>query len=113
MDQLLTPRGLVLTLASFFGRGGSGWTRFDSGREVAVVGVCCFLFGPVCLCYLCCCFFFVWGLLDTCPFLGSLWITGVCCGLIVGLTLWGTYLGGAWVSVRPERGGGVFCVWLF
>ena len=38
MDQLLTPRGLVLTLASFFGRGGSGWTRFDSGREV-VVGV--------------------------------------------------------------------------
>ena len=25
----------------------------------------------------------------------------------------GTYIGGAWVSVRPERGGGVFCVWLF
>ena len=52
MDQLLTPRGLVLTLASFFGRGGSGWTRFDSGREVAVVGGCCFLFGAVCLYYL-------------------------------------------------------------
>ena len=38
MDQLLTPRGLVLTLASFFWERGRGLTRFDSGREV-VVGV--------------------------------------------------------------------------
>jgi len=87
-------------------------TRFDSGREVAVVGGCCFCLGR-CVCAIYVVVFFLWGLLDTCPFLGSLWITGVCCGLIVGLTLWGTYLGGAWVSVQPERGGGVFCVWLF
>ena len=63
MDQLLTPRGLVLTLASFFGRGGSGWTRFDSGREVAVVGSwwVLFLFGAVCLCCLFCVCFFLCG----------------------------------------------------
>ena len=63
MDQLLTPRGLVLTLASFFGRGGSGWTRFDSGREVVVGWWLLFLFGAVCggvfvLFVLLC--FFVW-----------------------------------------------------
>ena len=57
MDQLLTPRGLVLTLASFFGRGGSvGLIRFDSGREVVVgVGVV-FVWGGV-LCYLFYCVF--------------------------------------------------------
>ena len=60
MDQLLTPRGLVLTLASFFwergewldpvrlrARGSGGWWLL-------------FLFGAVCLCYLCCSFF-LWG----------------------------------------------------
>ena len=59
MDQLLTPRGLVLTLASFFGRGGSvGLIRFDSGREVEVaVLVVVVFFLAVCLCYLFCCFF--------------------------------------------------------
>jgi hypothetical protein len=110
VDQLLTPRGLVLTLASFFGRGGVVLTRFDSGREVAVVH--CGLFGPVCLCYLFCCFF-LWGDYLTLALFGDLWITRVCCGLIVGLTLWGTYLGGAWVSVQPERGGGVFVFGFF
>ena len=35
MDQLLTPRGLVLTLASFLEGGAGVGTRFDSGREVA------------------------------------------------------------------------------
>ena len=82
MDQLLTPRGLVLTLASFFWERGGGWTRFDSGREVAVVGGC-FCLGR-CVCTICFVVFFVWGLLDTCPFLGALWIAGVRCGLIVG-----------------------------
>ena len=38
MDQLLTPRGLVLTLASLLEGGVGVGTRFDSGREVVFVG---------------------------------------------------------------------------
>ena len=38
MDQLLTPRGLVLTLASLLEEGWVVGTRFDSGREVVFVG---------------------------------------------------------------------------
>ena len=50
MDQLLTPRGLVLTLASFWERRSGCVTRFDSGREVAaavVVVVVVFVWGGV------------------------------------------------------------------
>ena len=74
MDQLLTPRGLVLTLASFFKEGWVVGTRFDSGREVAFCWGWAIFFGVACLC----CFvlfvlllvfvFFCWLLLDTCPF---------------------------------------------
>jgi hypothetical protein len=44
VDQLLTPRGLVLTLASF---GGVVLIRFDSGREVVVVVGVVFVWGGV------------------------------------------------------------------
>ena len=59
MDQLLTPRGLVLTLASFFWRGGSGWTRFDSGREVVVGVGAVFVWAGVFVLFVLL-FFFVW-----------------------------------------------------
>ena len=89
MDQLLTPRGLVLTLASFFKEGWVVGTRFDSGREVAFCWGWAISFGVACLC----CFvlfvlfvfvFFCLVLLDTCPFLGRCG-TGVFCGSILGL----------------------------
>jgi len=44
VDQLLTPRGLVLTLASF---GGVVLIRFDSGREVVVGGWALFFLSGV------------------------------------------------------------------
>ena len=67
MDQLLTPRGLVLTLASLLEEGQGVGTRFDSGREVAFCWVWAIFFGAGVLvlfcavCFaICFCFFFVW-----------------------------------------------------
>ena len=70
MDQLLTPRGMVLTLASFFGRGVEWFNPVrlrarGSGGWVVVV----FVWGGVFVLFVLL-FFFVWGLLDTCPFWG-------------------------------------------
>ena len=76
MDQLLTPRGLVLTLASFFGRGvGCGNPVRLRARGSFLLGVGDFfgvgvlvLFCAVCFAA-CFCFFFVCCYLTLASFL--------------------------------------------
>ena len=91
MDQLLTPRGLVLTLASLLEGGvGCGNPVRLRARGSFLLGVICFFLGW-CACAVLCClfcylflFFFGLKLLDTCPFLGKVSGTGVCRGSILG-----------------------------
>ena len=61
------------TCLFFWERGEWFLIRFDSGREVVVGVGGVFVWGGVFVLFVLL-FFFVWGLLDTCPFLRSLWI---------------------------------------
>ena len=57
MDQLLTPRGLVLTLASFLGEGGVVFNPVRLRARGSCWGGGCFCFGR-CVCTICFVVFF-------------------------------------------------------
>ena len=60
MDQLLTPRGLVLTLASFFGRGVEWLDPVRLRARGSCWCGCCFCLGR-CVCAVCFVLFFLCG----------------------------------------------------
>lgn len=91
MDQLLTPRGLVLTLASFFGRGvGCGNPVRLRARGSFWLGVGDFFWGGVlvlfcAVCFATCfCFFLVYCYLT----LALFWVRLVVLVFVVG-QFWG------------------------
>jgi hypothetical protein len=69
VDQLLTPRGLVLTLASFLGEGGVVFNpvRLRARGSCWWVGV---VFFERCVCAICVVVFFVWEYLTLALFWG-------------------------------------------
>jgi len=71
-----------------------------------------FVWGGVFVLFVFCVVFFVWDYLTLALFWRRFGLLEFVVGRLWALTLWGTYPGGAWLSDQPERGGGVFCVWL-